>query len=284
MQIVVRRISHRLIVLTVYGLVPFIVSFHDLRLLLERGDFVGGEAGVFRDGFHGHAVGFHLTGGLAQFFNCRVALLPLLRKFLSRVIELSYNCRLTSHRVPVSFVCRLLLVAVCRFLDYLQSLGDHGIVQELLRDRTRLLVYLGEIAGKNIMPGILCNDLRHGKLCQLTRDHTLTAEILSHRLPQGAKPLADVRALALSHVLTRAVGVGQERLKVDWRRVDVKEGDVMLLCSDGVHGSVLPSELAAAVAAGGGAEEILGRICSLVVAAGAHDNYSAVVVKIGGDK
>ena len=126
--------------------------------------------------------------------------------------------------------------------------------------------------------------LRDGKLCQLTRDHTLTAEILSHRLPQGAKPLADVRALALSHVLTRAVGVGQERLKVDWRRVDVKEGDVMLLCSDGVHGSVLPSEVAAAVAAGGGAEEILGRICSLVVAAGAHDNYSAVVVKIGGDK
>ena len=126
--------------------------------------------------------------------------------------------------------------------------------------------------------------LRDGKLCQLTRDHTLTAEILSHRLPQGAKPLADVRALALSHVLTRAVGVGQERLKVDWRRVDVKEGDVMLLCSDGVHGSVLPSELAAAVAAGGGAEEILGRICSLVVAAGAHDNYSAVVVKIGGGK
>ena len=124
--------------------------------------------------------------------------------------------------------------------------------------------------------------LRDGKLRQLTRDHTLTAEILSHRLPQGAKPLADVRALALSHVLTRAVGVGQERLKVDWRKVDVKEGDVMLLCSDGVHGAVAPSRLAAAVAAGGGATEILGRICSLVVASGAKDNYSAVVVKIGG--
>ena len=24
-----------------------------------------GETGVLRDGFHGHAVGFHLTGGLA---------------------------------------------------------------------------------------------------------------------------------------------------------------------------------------------------------------------------
>ena len=126
--------------------------------------------------------------------------------------------------------------------------------------------------------------LRDGKLRQLTRDHTLTAEILSHRLPQGAKPLADVRALALSHVLTRAVGVGQERLKVDWRKVDVKEGDVMLLCSDGVHGAVAPSALAAAMVAGGGAKEMLGRICSLVVASGARDNYSAVVVKIGGAK
>ena len=57
--------------------------------------------------------------------------------------------------------------------------------------------------------------LRDGKLQQLTRDHTLTEAILSHRPPQGVKPLADVRALALSHVLTRAVGVGQERLKVD---------------------------------------------------------------------
>ena len=42
----------------------FHLQFYDLRLVLERGDFVGGEAGVFGDGFHSHAVGFHLTGGL----------------------------------------------------------------------------------------------------------------------------------------------------------------------------------------------------------------------------
>ena len=124
--------------------------------------------------------------------------------------------------------------------------------------------------------------MRDGKLAQLTRDHTLTAEILSHRLPHGVKPLADVRAQSLSHILTRAVGVGQERLKVDWHKVDLKEGDVMLLCSDGVHGAVAPSALAAAMAAGGAAKEILERIFALVVASGARDNYSAVVVKIGG--
>ena len=88
--------------------------------------------------------------------------------------------------------------------------------------------------------------------------------------------------LALSHVLTRAVGVGQERLKVDWHKVDVVDGDVLLLCSDGVHGSITPSALADAVSAGGGAKDILDRICALVLAAGARDNYSAIVVKIGG--
>ncbi len=68
----------RLIVLTVYGLSPFIVSFHDLRLVLERGDFGGGKAGVFGNGFHDHAVGLHLTGRLElilfHLFNRRIAL------------------------------------------------------------------------------------------------------------------------------------------------------------------------------------------------------------------
>ena len=41
---------------------PFIVRFRDLSLVLERGDFVGGETGVLRDGFHSHTVGFHLPG------------------------------------------------------------------------------------------------------------------------------------------------------------------------------------------------------------------------------
>ena len=126
--------------------------------------------------------------------------------------------------------------------------------------------------------------MRAGKLQQLTRDHTMAEELLSRRPAQGAKPLADIRYLALSHVLTRAVGVGQERLKVDWHKVDVVEGDVLLLCSDGVHGFVPHPVLLGAVQAGGSAREIVDRIATLVVESGARDNYSAIVVKIGGAK
>ena len=61
---------------TVLSVVPFISSFTISRLWLERGDFVisserserlqrlnegCGKACVFRDGFHGHTIGFHAT-------------------------------------------------------------------------------------------------------------------------------------------------------------------------------------------------------------------------------
>ena len=124
--------------------------------------------------------------------------------------------------------------------------------------------------------------MRAGKLQQLTRDHTMAEELMSRRPVQGAKPFADVRYLALSHVLTRAVGVGQEPLKVDWHKIDVVDGDVLLLCSDGVHGFVPHSVILDAVLAGGSAREIVDRIAAIVVESGARDNYSAIVVKIGG--
>ena len=126
--------------------------------------------------------------------------------------------------------------------------------------------------------------LRAGRLQQITRDHTLAEELAQHCPPRNSRPFADIRAIALSHVLTRAVGVGQEPLKVDWHKVDVVEGDVLLLCSDGVHGFVPHPVLLDAVQAGGSAKEIVDRIATMVVESGARDNYSAIVVKIGGAK
>ena len=58
----------------------------------------------------------------------------------------------------------------------------------------------------------------------------------------------------------------------------------MLLCSDGVHGFVPHPVLLDAVQVGGSAREIVDRIAALVVESGARDNYSAIVVKIGGAK
>ncbi len=122
---------------------------------------------------------------------------------------------------------------------------------------------------------------REGELMLLTEDHTLSREMLRRRGRHGMMSVPRGKETMLDHVLTKAVGVG-DFLRVDWRKVDVLEDDVFLLCSDGVHGAVGYDELKEAFSAEGGAGGVLDRIRSLVVAKAGRDNYSAIVVKIGG--
>lgn len=120
--------------------------------------------------------------------------------------------------------------------------------------------------------------LRDGELRQLTNDHTVSSEMHRTVMPSSVRPFFDLRAAALSHVLTRAVGAGS---RVEWRKVDVREGDVFLVCSDGVHGVVPPVSLRGALSCGR-AKEAVSRLRALVLGGGAPDNFSAIVVRIGG--
>ena len=133
-------------------------------------------------------------------------------------------------REHVGFADRVRLVddAICRADGEIKAIAASAgyrqmgsTVAVLISDGKRIAA-VGNVGDSRVYR------LRGGKLQQLTRDHTLTEAILANRPPQGVRPLADIRALALSHVLTRAVGVGQDRLKVDWRKFDVKDGDVLV--------------------------------------------------------
>jgi serine/threonine protein phosphatase PrpC len=123
--------------------------------------------------------------------------------------------------------------------------------------------------------------LRAGEMRQLTHDHTVEREILRRNSSRPQTPATEARASMLAHVLTRAVGVGTEA-RLEWRKVDMREGDVFLLCSDGVYGFLTPQELKDAVGSGGSAKEVAARISTRVAEHVAPDNFSAIVVKIGG--
>lgn len=71
--------------------------------------------------------------------------------------------------------------------------------------------------------------LRGGEMKQITRDHSLVEELVR----QGQVEEEDVRAHPQRHVLMRALGL-EEAPRADIGVVDVRRGDVFLLCTDGL--------------------------------------------------
>jgi serine/threonine protein phosphatase PrpC len=122
---------------------------------------------------------------------------------------------------------------------------------------------------------------RKGSLVRLTHDHTLAGELERSAVANALAGDLGGRRHVIAHMLTRAVGLEKE-VQPDWRKIDIKSGDWFLLCSDGVYDMVPDSKLEAAIAAGGMPHEVVRRIADEVVAAGAEDNYSMVIIRAGG--
>ena len=85
--------------------------------------------------------------------------------------------------------------------------------------------------------------VRDGRAQQLTQDHSLIAE----QVRRGLLTEEQAQNSKLHNVITRCIGY-RDAVEVDISETPLRTGDVVLLCSDGLHGLVAPSELAAVVA------------------------------------
>ncbi|GAB3498907.1 bifunctional protein-serine/threonine kinase/phosphatase [Curvibacter fontanus] len=103
--------------------------------------------------------------------------------------------------------------------------------------------------------------LREGQVTQLTVDHVM--------------PHPDFR-----HQLMRVVGA-EDRLVVDYIQGDLQVGDVFILLSDGVHGS-LRLRMLAEMAELANAQLISENLVQAAIKAGSNDNATALVVRVLG--
>jgi PPM family protein phosphatase len=88
-----------------------------------------------------------------------------------------------------------------------------------------------------------CYRIRRGQAESLTRDHTVAGEHLRLGLiSAGEYPGADTR-----RVLTRSLGPGMF-VSAETREYQLLPGDLLLLCSDGLHGAIDSSGIGAAIA------------------------------------
>jgi serine/threonine protein phosphatase PrpC len=120
--------------------------------------------------------------------------------------------------------------------------------------------------------------LRDGALQQLSHDHSLVAELeRAGRLTREEAAVHPQRS-----VITRALGAGPE-LEVDTSVVQVRDGDVLLLCSDGLSGLVGDQAIANLLANGPLVDGVR-RLVRAANDAGGDDNVTAVAFRIGGDE
>jgi len=120
-----------------------------------------------------------------------------------------------------------------------------------------------------------CYLFRNGNLASLTRDHTMANE--QFRL--GILSQADAEEGVGRHVLTRSLG-SEMFVAADTITVNIVPGDVLLLCSDGLHGYVADPKIARILTR---TEELNTAATQLVAAAndaGGQDNVSVQLVRI----
>jgi protein phosphatase len=122
-----------------------------------------------------------------------------------------------------------------------------------------------------------CYLIRRGLANVLTNDHTLVGE----QMRMGILSEAEAASSNKRHQLSRSVGASLV-VNADIDEHQLLEGDVLLLSSDGLHGSVTPIEIAAAVSRFPDLQEAARTLVSLAREKDGGDNISVQLIRIKG--
>jgi serine/threonine protein phosphatase PrpC len=120
-----------------------------------------------------------------------------------------------------------------------------------------------------------CYLVRQKAAVMLTRDHTIANE--HARL--GLMSSEDVAEAETRHILSRSLGT-ELSVSVEVSDHQVLPGDVLLLCSDGLHGALSSHEIAAIVSETSDVELAARRLVALANEKDGSDNVTAQVVRV----
>jgi protein phosphatase len=117
--------------------------------------------------------------------------------------------------------------------------------------------------------------LRGGALEQLTDDHSLVAE----NVRRGIMTPQEAENSSLQSVLMRALGSGRE-VQVDASEYMLLEGDILVICSDGLTRMVTDPEIASTITTVEPAQAAAKRLVDLANDYGGADNVTVIVVRV----
>lgn len=121
--------------------------------------------------------------------------------------------------------------------------------------------------------------LRDGVLTQVSVDHNRARSMVE----LGVLTPEQAETHPSRHELTQHLGIFEEEMVLEpelYGPVELRPGDLFLLCSDGMTDSVRDGELASRLAQGGSPEQQVEDLVGLALSRGGRDNITVAVVQV----
>ena len=119
--------------------------------------------------------------------------------------------------------------------------------------------------------------LHQGKLQQLTRDHSLMADMIE----AGRLTPEEARTHPNRSVITRALG-SDPRMVPDLYEITVETGDRLLLCSDGLSSMLEDAAIESVLSRTRDPQRCASVLVNEAIAAGGYDNITVIVADVAG--
>jgi protein phosphatase len=121
--------------------------------------------------------------------------------------------------------------------------------------------------------------VRKGAAIQLTKDQSLMQRLVD----AGELTEEEAEKSERRNIILQALGP-DPKVRVDLTHQEIRRGDVLVLCSDGLSGQVKKNEIAAAV---GATPDDLKQVCTQLIelanARGGPDNITVIVARVDGE-
>ncbi|MFC1595830.1 Stp1/IreP family PP2C-type Ser/Thr phosphatase [Candidatus Margulisiibacteriota bacterium] len=121
--------------------------------------------------------------------------------------------------------------------------------------------------------------LRAGRMQMITEEHSYVAELLK----KGKITKDEAKGHTDSNVITRAIGL-KDTVQPDVKSLKLQDGDVMILCSDGLTDLVLEHEIQKVVETSKDPQAAADELVRAANMRGGDDNITVIVIYVGNKK
>ena len=233
------------------------------------------KEGVLPKSFDETAYGMLVADGMGGIAAGEVASSVALLKLLELVVQAPDWTMKMNQREDAARVMRRM---TDRFRQIDDELREQGEANHSLHGMGTTLTVAASL-GTDLFLGHIGDSraylLRGEKLHQLTKDHTLAQALIE----AGIAAPGDTATRAMRHVLTAALGTTGEPTDPEVQRLQLTDGDQLLLCTDGLSEMVADDTIASLLSKSNSSAAACQGLIDLALAAGGKDNITVVLAR-----